>query len=813
MTVREWLLSTVLSAGVCMAAGHAYASQSTQILQPDGGWSVSRIAAAQGGDAYCAMARKYDRDIILTIARNGRDETSVAIDFQKEGLNKDRSYNVTLHPGAGQERSYDVRPVSGKAVVLRLGKDKAFHDALGRSASLGVDIGGESYAFNMPDIGRGQGDVVGCLATMMEPAAGEEEEKPKQQQVSASVGEAEPSVSLAPIPVAADVSSSREAEALREENLRLRNALERERRDFENRFMQQDGASSMTAELSEKIRLMEIENSELKYQLSNVPVLAPASAQTCPAPDTRATEAMASELILLRDENTKLRGAADASPEMAKELTGLRDENTKLRGDVEALNLKLAELDSKAAEALAGTESKKQEVDAQSIATIGRLQGRIEVLEAESAGLKESLRMAQDQVAAAAAKPQDTVITLSQLRSVEEQLKLAEAERDRLRGQIENVRSGREETVIGSIAGNNWDLEQATRRFNEAEREIRRLGAQVEQQRAQCSAEKKEIEYMLFDPEIATQEQIAKLTALEQELAKAKAQAENGSTGYMQKISDLQAQIALKDAELSAMRSRTVVQPVSARVPGAYTTAPLRPQPVRYDESHKQELNERAYEVSKPVTMPVLREASASEAAVVAKVSPAAGGGPVFDREVRAIAPAAVMPAPVKDVSLGGGKAVSSEGDISSLLAEAGIEAKGGIRRVSDSSADGFDAYSWETKDGLFGSAEVHVMAAGETFDDLVTRYLSRTQGRCKGEFASVPVVDVGQAGGASPVKAFEVACLGEDTGASASIVFFTRGGQFITVAHEAPVDGMDLAMDARDHIIVAVQQNKLASN
>lgn len=384
---------------------------------------------------------------------------------------------------------------------------------------------------------------------------------------------------------------------------------------------------------------------------------------------------------------------------------------------------------------------------------------------------------------------------------------MAEAERDRLRTQIENVQSGKEETVIGSIAGNNWDLEQATRRFNEAEREIRRLGTQIEQQRSQCAAEKKEIEYMLFDPEIATQEQIAKLTALEQELAQVKAKGETGNTGYIQKISELQAEIALKDAELSTLRSREVsAQQVSAPVaPEGYTSAPLKPQSARYDDSRRTDTTAviNANQVSKPVAIPVLQqEASALESSILAEIKPASGGDAVTKSVRQSEDEGAV-------VSIG---KKFSDKELSAFISASGIEVKGAVKREGSVTGTGADAYSWETGSGLFGSAEVRTMASGESFDDLTARYLSRTQGRCTGEFASVPVLDAGQ-GGHAPVKAFEVACLGEGANASASVVFFVRDGEFIAIAHEAPLEGMDMAMDARDRIVAAARQDRLASN
>ena len=73
------------------------------------------------------------------------------------------------------------------------------------------------------------------------------------------------------------------------------------------------------------------------------------------------------------------------------------------------------------------------------------------------------------------------------------------------------------------ISSENWNLERATTRFNEAERQIRSLGEQIQKERAQCTMEKKDLEAQLFDPQITSEQQLAKLAQMEQELAAAKA--------------------------------------------------------------------------------------------------------------------------------------------------------------------------------------------------------------------------------------------------------------------------------------------------
>ena len=68
------------------------------------------------------------------------------------------------------------------------------------------------------------------------------------------------------------------------------------------------------------------------------------------------------------------------------------------------------------------------------------------------------------------------------------------------------------------ISSRNWDLEKASMMHNEAERQVKRLGLQLQKERARHEQEKAELETMLFDPAVTSQEQMAKLSSLELEL-------------------------------------------------------------------------------------------------------------------------------------------------------------------------------------------------------------------------------------------------------------------------------------------------------
>lgn len=92
-----------------------------------------------------------------------------------------------------------------------------------------------------------------------------------------------------------------------------------------------------------------------------------------------------------------------------------------------------------------------------------------------------------------------------------------------------------------SITSDNWNLEQATMKFNEAERQNKRLGMELQKERARCDNERKDLEAMLFDPQLTNQQQLARLADLEEQLAKAKQENQLQRQHYEERIRALEA--------------------------------------------------------------------------------------------------------------------------------------------------------------------------------------------------------------------------------------------------------------------------------
>lgn len=106
-----------------------------------------------------------------------------------------------------------------------------------------------------------------------------------------------------------------------------------------------------------------------------------------------------------------------------------------------------------------------------------------------------------------------------ELENLQSKIARLKRENDALNQELEMaLRSGEKERL--EISSDNWNLEAATMKYNEAERQIAKLGQQIQKERAQFEYEKKELEMMLFDPAVTEDAQLARLGSLEKKIKK-----------------------------------------------------------------------------------------------------------------------------------------------------------------------------------------------------------------------------------------------------------------------------------------------------
>lgn len=404
---------------------------------------------------------------------------------------------------------------------------------------------------------------------------------------------------------------------------------------------------------------------------------------------------------------------------------------------------------------------------------------KMAALETENADLKAKL--------SGQAKAQDANATDKELRN---QLELAEKENATLKNQLAELEGKQDKSQIKNV-GNNWDLEQATRRYQESQREIRRLGALVEQQGTKCKQEKKEIEAMLFDPAVAKSAQVALYNSMEGRIGDLEDQIRTAGMIPVQATQTIDPS-ALADVTPAA-GAEPAMQSASLPVPqGAVTNKAMAAQvaPViaenlddnaPFIQVEKQDKNKQLAQVDAPRTLEPKKEEPKRE-------------------DVKQDKPVGMVVSPRVFVNF------QTQKDFANMLIAAGVTTKEGVRPMAGASTDTYKAFRWKT-DSLFGSAEQRAMKDEGQFQAAIDQYLSRAKTRCAGDFAAMPA-DLGNANG----QGYEIACIGGKTNTSAAVLFSYNDGIMTTIAHEGKSEAMNLAMEARDRIASQMGSFKTAS-
>lgn len=704
-------LMSVSALALLTTAAHA---QAPSVLQPKGGWSVTKMdASSNGAGPYCALARQYDKNIIFTLGRNLTDEYSLAVDFQKPQMDPEKAYKLTLSPGAGQQRAFNLMPLSERAMVIRLGWDESFFKALDTSRNLRVGIGDVDYSFNMPDIAAGQKDLQNCIDGLKE---------------NAKTASADAASASAP----GDVLNAEASNA--------------------KGFSARKGADPVI-EAAEAVPAPEVIASNVTPLPANVgPV------QAMPG--------------------------ADGDRALLKQVADLRAENDRLAKSVAEQRKKLEE----------------SYQNAQDSNALAEMQEKLRLLENENKRLSAGAAAGTVTAQAAAAAPKADTAALDELRA---QLNKAQADNAKMQAEMAVLKKQEETTTAKNAAAltpaaggpSKEELEKATRRYTEAEREVQRLAKALEESRQGKVVP-------------------ASMTAAPPTDAKENAKAEAENKKLKEQIAVLEKQVKEKGVsgaeasqaatELAALKNRFIEaekQRETMRQENVKLAADLKK---RQAEKNGSQNDVQAQLVKAQADAKAAQEKAASMEGELKKLRATIAldnyrqpAQQVQAAALNATEPAAGFEPPplqqpkIQEASLPANQAIAAtgkgydEGALKSLLTRANVPMKGGVKRMAEG------VYGWKT-DKLMGRAEIS--AAGD-FAMKVDNFINKAKSQCQGDFAAIPA---SQSANAANV---EMACVAKAGSTSSSVAFFETDGSFVAVSHETTAENMELAMDARDQV------------
>ena len=365
------VIGTLLASSALVSDAMA---QKGQMMRPSTAWAVAKVDNSAA--PYCTMARQFNRNTVLTFAQNEDSETSLALDFQRPAFQAGSQVSVILDPGAGQQRAYQTTPVSNKAFVVRLGRDDSFFNALSRTGLLRVEVGNQSFHFNVSDIDKGQSNLDSCVANMIMPAAGDEG----------------PLTPGAPVVADAGASYRSEINGLRGQISRLKSENESLKIQMQTRTDSAAETSGSVAQLAAQIRQLEDENATLKSQ---------AQLANAAATSVEASAEDSVEIAELRAENVRLKAELQTVQPQEETLVGLETEIQALKAQNEKLEMAANEQSDDSAqvaalqEQLAGLKEKNAELNTRLSAVKqdvkGEYEAQIAALNDENAALKSTM--------------------------------------------------------------------------------------------------------------------------------------------------------------------------------------------------------------------------------------------------------------------------------------------------------------------------------------------------------------------------------------------------------------------------------------
>ena len=781
--------------GVSIQANAQEAAKAAMSLQPAGAWSVTRVGEeGDSANAYCALSVEYP-NAFLTIAQNKSNEISVAVEDQGLSLKAGEVYDLWLKVGGQYATTMDITPASEKGFILKLGQDGAFLNALRRQEALRLNAPEWSVNLALNDFSLGLNELDVCLD-------GAEALAAKQMEAPGVVSVPEQELRDAadvPPPPGSDVPASeiaaKQAEKESAEKVSNAEAMERPRPDGYARAERSDATEPSLPQGGERAP------GQRPSYFSN-PERVAGEAVSGEASETVADAAEVGEEISWNSQRVVTKNADVESKEVVAEL----DRSAPKMQDMEPrpeLEQRLRAENRKLAEALEAQRRKFEQAvsEPRQDNVVQELSKRVELLLAENRGLKQQIAQGQNDTSAQDPKVDQSVReragqietqarAIASLRDENERLNqiVASLKTERLNTaiqadaaqqyeqslnrltaeiqslQAENSRLKQSLNQLGQtqqrIAQQQGALEQARIRFEEAERQNKRLGQKLMEERETYAQSISEMQNQVRAQPAPSTDDVLSLSSSE-------------ATDAMDGLSDITDSRGNRRPERAVLETRSQRKTVDTSVRNrvGVEREPLASQAQTPQQgAPRQQISQQQMQSPRGqrlVTLPVASSRVTSNRA------------PVPD-------------APEKTK-------VSVKNKVSNIIKAARLPVNSAIMPVSSINQPGFSVYQWDSET-TYGTAEVTAAGGLNAFDTLSKAYIERVKRRCQGEFEAVPSADNNAMQG---FEAYDIACVsGPNQNAVASVLFLYDGEHFMTFAFESTMQYFADAMRLRDRLI-----------
>lgn len=532
-------LVTCMMAASYLTPHAAFAAKDPELsFYPSQKWTVENLSKAGGSDLKtCAVSNTFNNGFVVQIAGSQDGFINLNIDFRQASFTQNKLYEVQYTIPGSATQTLPTKAFKDSLLVTDLRSQKQFSESLKTSGVVDIKIQNNEFRLYLTGLSATMKDYSECVqpeASMAQIAAPSAALMPK---TAMPVALAEENIAPPPpMPTTIDLTAAAPAEDTPSP------IAEKPKASLKPNF----GRERYTDKLAKQMR----QNSEIisvPVQIEKTPPVAeektaqklPTAPEMFPLRDTSVPPA-AQEISAIPAPTAAAKTASiepqatavlPAAPKNMEAPTVVNNKPAPLKAEIDLTQIDPnASLVKPTASAKAALKPIENAVEISAVETIKPNAQQLAEIE-PSAGTP--LPEANDR---------EFVDMRNKIVDLEQQLSSLKRDNEMLDSELKaTLKDSADERT--SISSNNWDLERATMRYNEAELQIARLGRQLQSSKSQCDMEKSELKTMLFDPKLTDQQQLAKLSSLEEDLDRTKTDLIVQKRTYEERIKLLEEQL------------------------------------------------------------------------------------------------------------------------------------------------------------------------------------------------------------------------------------------------------------------------------
>lgn len=566
---RKILAAASTGVLLCMGAAPSMAYEAPSLsFHPVASWDVSDMVHPQTGDKHCLMVNEYNNGFIMQFQASKGNIESLSIDLRQSAFQKGQSKKVTATLPGKTSVSLPAKAFNSDTIAINMAGQNSFFQAMKSASALDIKIDNNAFRFFTTGFANAARSFESCMnpAVAARPVA-EAAPTPMNAPTAEDITEDNAKISLsepvrnAPSKLMHDRSAQAQEKYAEELSVMLQEPKEKVSAELQKAMKDQQGLMADDA-LNKKPEPVSSERytdklAEEMGTAKEVDALKPVASadmavqeDVVELPNTAASpdkEEIAwngpavSKKIDIQEPAAKTAAMADMPEPDPEEKNLIEELQDWVKGDEpEDPVQKQAAVDAEERPEETAPPKQQEPADVkQALQDEGilpmdkapvthsyktpEMKVNKEVIKHEADFTGSGLPVREVGMPQAKEPFSDSYASSKRAERLENQVQRLKRENSALNSELETaLRAGEKERL--EISSDNWNLEQATMRYNEAERQLAKLGQQIQKERAECAYEKKELEMMLFDPQVTEEAQLARLSSLEKKIKKLQAE-------------------------------------------------------------------------------------------------------------------------------------------------------------------------------------------------------------------------------------------------------------------------------------------------